>query len=70
LKKNPNSGEFGYANTPRFGTTENVNAVMRDLADDNTILAFKLLSLKAGYTYEITGFISRRTDDVSSSVTR
>lgn len=22
--------------------------------DDNTILAFKLLSLKAGYTYELT----------------
>jgi hypothetical protein len=35
---------------------ENVNVVTRYLADDYTILAFKLLSLKAGYTYEITWF--------------
>ena len=36
--------------------TENVKIVTEYLADDNTILAFKLLSLEAGYTYEITWF--------------
>ena len=35
---------------------ENVKAVTEYLADDYTILAFKLLSLEAGYTYEITWF--------------
>jgi predicted acylesterase/phospholipase RssA len=33
--------------------TENVRVVTEYLADDFTILAFKLLSLKAGYTYEL-----------------
>jgi hypothetical protein len=33
---------------------ENVKVVTEYLAEDYTILAFKLLSLKAGYTYEIT----------------
>ncbi len=36
--------------------SENVKPVTEYLADDFTILAFKLLSLKAGYTYEITWF--------------
>jgi hypothetical protein len=36
--------------------TENVKVVTEYLANDYTILAFKLLSLKAGYTYEITWF--------------
>ena len=36
--------------------TENVKIVTEYLADDYTILAFKLLSLEAGYTYEITWF--------------
>jgi hypothetical protein len=37
-------------------TAENVDVVTRYLADDYTILAFKLLSLEAGYTYENTWF--------------
>jgi predicted acylesterase/phospholipase RssA len=37
-------------------TTENVQIVTEYLAEDYTILAFKLLSLKAGYTYELTWF--------------
>jgi len=36
--------------------TENVHVVTEYLAEDNTILAFKLLSLKPGYTYDITWF--------------
>ena len=35
-------------------TTENVKVVTEYVADDFTILAFKLLSLKPGYTYEIS----------------
>jgi predicted acylesterase/phospholipase RssA len=35
-------------------TSENVQVVSEYLADDYTILAFKLLSLKAGFTYELT----------------
>jgi predicted acylesterase/phospholipase RssA len=34
--------------------TENVKVTTQYLADDSTILAFKLLSLEAGYTYELT----------------
>ena len=30
--------------------------VTQYLSEDSTILAFKLLSLKAGYTYEITWY--------------
>ena len=37
-------------------TAENVSVVTEYLADDFTILAFKLLSLKAGYTYELTWY--------------
>ncbi len=37
-------------------TTENVKVTTEYLAEDHTILAFKLLSLKAGYTYEVTWF--------------
>jgi predicted acylesterase/phospholipase RssA len=37
-------------------TAENVKVVTEYLADDFTILAFKLLALKPGYTYEITWF--------------
>ena len=36
--------------------TENVKVVTEYLADDYTILAFKLLSVEAGYTYEITWY--------------
>ena len=36
--------------------TENVKVVTEYLAEDYTILAFKLLSVEAGYTYEITWF--------------
>jgi len=35
---------------------ENVKLVTEFLADDYTILAFKLLALKAGFTYEITWY--------------
>jgi len=37
-------------------TAEHVKVVTEYRADDFTILAFKLLALKAGYTYEITWF--------------
>jgi len=37
-------------------SAENVKVVTEYLANDFTILAFKLLALKAGYTYEITWF--------------
>ena len=37
-------------------TAEDVSVVTEYLADDYTILAFKLLSLKAGYTYELTWY--------------
>ena len=33
-----------------------MKVVTEYLAEDYTILAFKLLSLEAGYTYEITWF--------------
>jgi predicted acylesterase/phospholipase RssA len=42
--------------TGKPAVAENVKVVTQYLADDNTVLAFKLLSLKAGYTYEITWF--------------
>jgi len=38
------------------GTPEIVKPVTEFLADDYTILAFKLLALKPGYTYEVTWF--------------
>jgi hypothetical protein len=37
-------------------TAENVKLVTEYLASDYTILAFKLLALEAGYTYELTWF--------------
>lgn len=37
-------------------TTEDVPVVTRYLADDYSILAFKLLALKPGYTYELTWY--------------
>ncbi len=37
-------------------TTENVKVTTEYMAEDNTILAFKLLSIKAGDTYEATWF--------------
>jgi hypothetical protein len=36
--------------------SESVNLVTRYLADDHSILAFKLLALDAGYTYELTWY--------------
>jgi hypothetical protein len=39
--------------TGKPGTVEQVKVVSEYLADDSTILAFKLLSVKPGYTYEI-----------------
>ena len=35
---------------------EPVKVVTEYLAEDSTILAYKLLSVKAGYTYEVTWF--------------
>jgi hypothetical protein len=37
-------------------SAEEVKVVTRYLAQDNSILAFKLLALKPGYTYELTWF--------------
>ena len=42
--------------TGKPGNPEDVNVVTEYLSEDSTILAFKLLSLKAGYTYEITWY--------------
>jgi hypothetical protein len=42
--------------TGQPGTAENVQVATEYLAEDFTILAFKLLSVKAGYTYELTWF--------------
>ena len=42
--------------TGKPGDAEDVNVVTEYLAEDSTILAFKLLSLKPGYTYEITWY--------------
>jgi hypothetical protein len=42
--------------TGKPDTAEKAPIVTEYLADDYTILAFKLLSLKPGYTYEITWF--------------
>jgi predicted acylesterase/phospholipase RssA len=42
--------------TGKPDVAENVKPVTEYLADDYTILAFKLLALKAGYTYELTWF--------------
>jgi hypothetical protein len=38
----------------KHGAVEKVHVVTEFLADDATILAFKLLSLKAGYSYEVS----------------
>jgi hypothetical protein len=38
----------------KLGTAEAVKPAAEYLADDFTILAFKLLALKAGYTYEVS----------------
>jgi hypothetical protein len=37
-------------------TAEAVKIVTEYLAEDSTILAYKLLSVDAGYTYEVTWF--------------
>lgn len=42
--------------TANPGHSEKVNIVTQYLAEDSTLLAFKLLSLKAGYTYEMTWY--------------
>jgi predicted acylesterase/phospholipase RssA len=42
--------------TGKPGAAENVKLVTEYLADDYSILAFKLLSLKAGYSYELTWY--------------
>ena len=42
--------------TGKPAAAENVKLVTEYLAEDSTILAFKLLSLKAGYTYELTWY--------------
>ncbi len=42
--------------TGKPGTAEAVKGFTEYLADDSTILAYKMVSAKAGYTYEITWF--------------
>jgi predicted acylesterase/phospholipase RssA len=42
--------------TGKPGTAEAVKGFTEYLAEDSTILAFKLMSVKAGYTYEVTWF--------------
>lgn len=42
--------------TGRRDVAEHVNVVTQYLAEDKTILAFKLLALDPGYTYELTWF--------------
>ena len=42
----------GHA-TDKPGEVENVRVVTEYLAEDSTILAFKLLALKPGYTYAV-----------------
>lgn len=42
--------------TGKPANVENIHFVTEYLADDFTILAFKLLALKSGYTYELTWF--------------
>ncbi len=42
--------------TGKSGTAEAVKGFTEYLADDSTILAYKMVSAKAGYTYEITWF--------------
>ena len=37
-------------------TTETARIVTEYMSDDSTILAYKLLSVPAGYTYEVTWF--------------
>ena len=57
----PEGKEFRDYRLIRYETgkpdrTEEVKVVTRYLAQDNSILAFKLLALKPGYTYELTWF--------------
>lgn len=42
--------------TDKPATAEVVKGITEYLAEDSTILAFKLGSVKAGYTYEVTWF--------------
>ena len=42
--------------TAKPDTVEPVKVVSEYLADDSTILAFKLLSVKAGVTHEVTWY--------------
>jgi predicted acylesterase/phospholipase RssA len=57
----PEGKEYQTFNLVRYPTgkpeaSENVQLVTKYLADDFSILAFKLLALKAGYTYELTWY--------------
>ncbi len=57
----PQGKEYRSFNLIRYETgkpdaVEQVRLVTEYLADDYSILAFKLLSLKAGYTYELTWY--------------
>jgi hypothetical protein len=42
--------------TGKPGTVEAVRGFTEYLAEDSSILAYKLMSVKAGYTYEVTWF--------------
>ena len=57
----PEGKEFHDYRLIRYETgkpemSEEVSVVTRYLAEDNTILAFKLLALKPGFTYELTWY--------------
>jgi predicted acylesterase/phospholipase RssA len=57
----PEGKEYRTFNLIRYQTgkpetVENVDVVTRYVAEDFTILAFKMLSIKPGYTYEVTWF--------------
>ena len=57
----PKGREYGSFHLVRYETgkpetSEAVKIVTEYLADDYTILAYKLLAVPAGYTYEVTWF--------------
>jgi hypothetical protein len=56
LGKNYRSFRIVRYETGKPGTAEAVKGFTEYLAEDSTILAFKLTSVKAGYTYEVTWF--------------
>ena len=56
VAQGPRVPEFSHCSvkTQKPDKVERVRVVTEYLAEDNTILAYKLLSVDAGYTYEVT----------------